>query len=512
MIIVMSSMLPLAHASVADVSSGDIPAGATPVGVAYDSTNSNLYVANFGSNTVSVVSGKTESLISTIAVGTQPYFPAFDQDNHDIYVTNSGSNSVSVISGRTEKVVATVSVGNLPLGIAYDDSNHDVYVANGNDNTVSVIDGSTNKVVAVVPVGGYPHGVAYDPSNQDVYVVNYFSNSASVISGKSVVDTINISGTPDAVAFDAANGDMYVNGTVSDSVSVVSSSSNAIVATVGVGINPKDMAYDAVNQDVYVTNAGSGTVSVISSLANSVVATITVGKSAPFVPSPQGVAYDSHDHRVYVTDSTYDVVYVLTTKQYLPTLRSFSTDFSQDSDTASCTLSNVNVGDVLFATIQSSSVAQSSLSASDTTGNSYQYLDNWGTYWGMGSAFTQTPQGGSITLTLTVGNGGAYLTLFCYDIAGVTDVVTSSQGSANSGSAFSVAPITITPDSFVVGFYTTPGSEPQFTAGQGFVLTPGTPINENAAEYGVLSSTSTTCPMTSSISSQQWGGMCFAFP
>ncbi|MGH9920247.1 MAG: YncE family protein, partial [Nitrososphaerales archaeon] len=85
MIIVTSSMLPLAHASVADVSSGIIRVGATPFGIAYDSTNGDLYVANFGSNTVSVINGKTESLISTIAVGTQPYFLAFDQDNHDVY-------------------------------------------------------------------------------------------------------------------------------------------------------------------------------------------------------------------------------------------------------------------------------------------------------------------------------------------------------------------------------------------------------------------------------------------
>jgi YVTN family beta-propeller protein len=50
-----------------------IGVGSTPVGVAFDSINGNLYVTNFSDNTVSVISGKTHTVIgSPIPVGSNP--------------------------------------------------------------------------------------------------------------------------------------------------------------------------------------------------------------------------------------------------------------------------------------------------------------------------------------------------------------------------------------------------------------------------------------------------------
>src|SRR5205807_5552695 len=67
---------------------------------------------------------------------------AFDSTTGEIYVTNAGSNSVSVISGSTKSVIDTINVGANPDGIAFDSINGDIYVANGGSNTVSIIDGS----------------------------------------------------------------------------------------------------------------------------------------------------------------------------------------------------------------------------------------------------------------------------------------------------------------------------------------------------------------------------------
>ena len=66
---------------------------------------------------------------------------AYDSGNGYVYVANSGSNNVSVISGTT--VVATIPVGNIPYGVAYDSENGYVYVANSGSNTTSVISTTT---------------------------------------------------------------------------------------------------------------------------------------------------------------------------------------------------------------------------------------------------------------------------------------------------------------------------------------------------------------------------------
>jgi len=46
------------------------------------------------------------------------------------YIANSGSNSVSVIDTATNTVVATVGVGSAPIGVAANAAGTRVYVAN----------------------------------------------------------------------------------------------------------------------------------------------------------------------------------------------------------------------------------------------------------------------------------------------------------------------------------------------------------------------------------------------
>ena len=65
-------------------------------------------------------------------------------------MANYGTNTVSVISDSNNSVVATVNVGDGPSGVAYDSAKGEVFVTNYGDNTVSVIDDSTNAVVATI--------------------------------------------------------------------------------------------------------------------------------------------------------------------------------------------------------------------------------------------------------------------------------------------------------------------------------------------------------------------------
>jgi YVTN family beta-propeller protein len=51
-------------------------------------------------------------------VGIYPDAVAFNLSNKEVYVANSGSNDVSVIDGTTNSVVSTISVGNEPSSIA----------------------------------------------------------------------------------------------------------------------------------------------------------------------------------------------------------------------------------------------------------------------------------------------------------------------------------------------------------------------------------------------------------
>src|SRR5579884_2701294 len=127
--------------------------GVFPIGVAFDSSNGYVYVANPNSGSVSVINGATNNVIASITVGSVPYGVAFDPSNGYVYVTNSNSGSVSVINGATNNVIASITVGYYPHGVAFDPSNGYVYVANPYSDSVSVINGATNNVIASITVG-----------------------------------------------------------------------------------------------------------------------------------------------------------------------------------------------------------------------------------------------------------------------------------------------------------------------------------------------------------------------
>src|SRR5438105_2714087 len=76
----------------------------------------------------------------------------------------------------------------------------------------------------------------------------------------------------------------------------VDSGGGTVVATIPVGGNPAGVAYDSGNGYVYVSDPYSSTVSVIDGNTNTVVATVPVGYF------PEGVAYDSENEYVYVAD------------------------------------------------------------------------------------------------------------------------------------------------------------------------------------------------------------------
>jgi YVTN family beta-propeller protein len=95
---------------------------------------------------------------------TGPAGVAYDSSNGYVYVANAGSKSVSVISGATNKVIANIAVGSAPDGVVYDPSNGYVYVANSNSSTVSVISTSPQviKIYTVIFMeSGLPSGASW---------------------------------------------------------------------------------------------------------------------------------------------------------------------------------------------------------------------------------------------------------------------------------------------------------------------------------------------------------------
>ncbi|MGP8075829.1 MAG: YncE family protein [Thermoplasmata archaeon] len=240
--------------------------GSNPSGVVFDNQTSEIFVANFFANDVKVINTTTNSVTATIFVGSSPVGLAWDSVNGNIYVTNQHSDSVSVIAAtgvHKNTVIATIGVGAGPIAAAFDSANQDLYVANSGSANVSVVNTTTEAVTGTISVGATPLGVAFDTANGYVYVANRFSNNTTVISGIAVVTSVAVGADPWGIAYDPGHSLIGVVSNGTHAVDFISDSTNTWVANVSVGDHPVGIAYDVINHDDYVSNANSSNVSVI---------------------------------------------------------------------------------------------------------------------------------------------------------------------------------------------------------------------------------------------------------
>ena len=82
-------------------------------------------------------------MTATVTGGTSPWGAVYDSSKNEVFVSNWGSNTVSVISDSNNAVTATVPVEKNPWGLAYDPAKGEIFVANSGGNTVSVISDSS---------------------------------------------------------------------------------------------------------------------------------------------------------------------------------------------------------------------------------------------------------------------------------------------------------------------------------------------------------------------------------
>jgi len=238
---------------------GDSKSPTTPL---VSITSTRIYVANAGSDSVSVVDAQTNALVSTIPVGKHPSALAVNNTTNRAYVANTWSNTLTVIDTLTDQTWSTIATGNSPAGLAINPSTNRIYVSNSKDNSVSVIDTTNHQLVATIAVGLEPLGITINPATNTLYVANSAGGTVSVI-------------------------DTQTN-MISATLPADSSASNAFA-------NPYAVAIDAMSGKLFVTEGGADTVAVIDTVGNTAMARTAIGQS------PSGIAISPNDHKVYAT-------------------------------------------------------------------------------------------------------------------------------------------------------------------------------------------------------------------
>ena len=142
------------------------------------------YVANHGSNTVTVLDLVYLRPDRTLEVGTKPVALAANPVRDEIYVLNEGpegaGGSLAVIDARQNRVAATIALHRNPTAVAVDPAGKRAYVANTGSNTVSVVDLGTRRTVASFAVGERPGGIKVSPDGRTLVVTNAGSGNVQL--------------------------------------------------------------------------------------------------------------------------------------------------------------------------------------------------------------------------------------------------------------------------------------------------------------------------------------------
>lgn len=258
------------------------------------------YIANGGSDTVTVVDVKNLRQDRVIAVGIDPVSLATNPVRNEVYVVNTGSadrsqnkpGSVSVIDTETNQVVATIPVGLAPQSIEVGPDGKRAYVPNRGSNSVSVLDLEHRRQIATIAVGQQPVEARISHDDKTLAVVNQASGSVSLIDPQTLAVRSSFSGCAGAsdVVILPDSSKAFVACTDKRQVMALALAEQPSkehperhkrpdqeLALLEVGQNPTQLALKPDGGEIFVSNFGSDTVSEIDTSTNEVGGAYLVG-------------------------------------------------------------------------------------------------------------------------------------------------------------------------------------------------------------------------------------------
>ena len=211
-LIALSAALAVFVASRPAVAQTTIAAGTDPVDIAIDTTRNKVYVANEGSDDVTVIDGSTNAT-RTVKVGKRPQHIAVNTKTNKVYVSTATDSTVVEIDGST---LATTT---LPVGangpITVNELTNRIYILRtGPTDEVTIVDGATHGYHSIAIDSYWPTAAALNAPANRLYVATYATGDVRAIDLTSTSDypptaSIKVWNKPVAIALDASAGRGY---------------------------------------------------------------------------------------------------------------------------------------------------------------------------------------------------------------------------------------------------------------------------------------------------------------
>jgi DNA-binding beta-propeller fold protein YncE len=287
---------------------------------------------------VPVLAGKTAA--------AEPQGIAFDTNNKRLLIAEGSNQVVQVLDGTSFALLATIGIAGVsgadgghfsyPGGVAYDPKRNHIVVADTGNDRVQIIDGTTFGAVGTIGVAGVPGAdpthlsgpvaVAVDSANDRIAVADTGNSRVEIFDAGSLalVGTLGVSAAPGAdnlhlsapqgVAIDTESGHLLVGDTGNARIQVFDARSAAYLATIGSVGSVGGIGVDVFGRRILAADPGDFVVDVIDADALAPIGAVGLQDgfgvdNARFL-SPSGLASDPATGRLFAGDSVLNRVQV----------------------------------------------------------------------------------------------------------------------------------------------------------------------------------------------------------
>lgn len=327
--------------------------GEGPGAIAYDSGHGTLYVADEGSNSVSVLNATTFATMAAVPLPSSPRALAYDASLGEVFVAVGGE--VDVINDTSQQRVADIKVGGTPSSLALDPGLGKLFVA-GTGSGVSVVATASDRVIANLTTSFYSLSVVYDAGRGRVYLADFQDGSVAVLAPATdtFVSNVSVGLDPISLAYDPGDGKIFVAGYETYNLSVVNDTTDTVVARPAAPFAPYaslffDRARNVVFDLCFLQDGTNPPVRVYAGTNDGLVGNVSMGGA------PNGAAYDGALSEVVASQYSVDTLSVindtsLTVNATVPVgLHPSAIAFDAATDELDVTLANLDAVDVLSA-------------------------------------------------------------------------------------------------------------------------------------------------------------------
>jgi YVTN family beta-propeller protein len=294
--------------------------GKDPTGLAANPVRNEIYVANAGSDSVSLIDAEKNDVALTIGVHHTPYSLDVAPDGKRLYVANSGSNTVSVIDLDKRREIAAAATGEAPGVVRVAPDNRTLVVSNRVAGSVSIYgiqrENVAHPLVLRAAFAGCPGAtdVAILPDSSKAFVAcsgghnvmaiwlaaapdSWRGKQDAALQHDQLLCLLDVGKTPTHLAVKPDGGEVFSTNFDSDSISEISTWTNEVSSTYVIGSKPSRAIISNDNSSLWVTNFGADSASLYSIDDGRAVDSVHTGSR------PDAIAFSADEHVLLITDS-----------------------------------------------------------------------------------------------------------------------------------------------------------------------------------------------------------------